>query len=125
MKLSKTAFRFAVVGLATAALYYSLLMLTVEWLSFSPMLASSICYVIVVIFNYLLHYRWTYSVDSQHAATLGRYFCMITGGFLINGLIMYLGASRADINYLLIQTGALAVVVAWNFLLSTLWVFRH
>ena len=125
MSLSRTAFRFAIVGLATSALYYCLLMLIVELLALDPTLASSACYIILVAFNYLMHHQWTYSVEGRHATRLGRYFCMITGGFLNNGAIMYLGVSWLDVNYLLVQAAAIAVIAAWNFALCTLWVFER
>jgi putative flippase GtrA len=125
LKIADTAFRFAVVGIVTAILYYALLLISVEWLGLHPTLASSLCYVIVVVFNYLMHYSWTYNLSADHTTAGVRYLLMIGTGFLVNAMVMHVGVTWMGWNYLLVQTGSVAVIAAWNFVLSTLWVFRN
>ena len=50
---------------------------------------------------------------------------MVALGFVLNGLIMHLGVTVLGANYLLVQTLAMAAVISVNFVLSSLWVFRH
>jgi putative flippase GtrA len=119
-----TIFRFAVVGILTAVLYYSLLLLGVELLSLSPTLASGICFLIVIVFNYLVHYSWTFAQRAPHGEALKRYLIMISCGFVINTTVMYVGAQVLSLQYLLVQAVALLVVVVWNFSVSNVWVFR-
>ena len=116
--------RFSTVGVATAALQATLLYLGVELASLDPTLTSSVAFVIVVIFNYLMHYTWTFTDPGPHARTLSRYLFMIACGFLINGGVMYAGVEWLGINYLLVQVVAFACVIAWNFLVALMWVFR-
>jgi putative flippase GtrA len=116
--------RFSVVGVTTAVIYYGLLFAGVEGLHLDAVLVSAMAYPVILAVNYLLHYRWTYATSSPHTIALKRYLFMTGCGFLINVSIMYLGVSFLHANYLLVQTIAMAVVIAWNYGMSTLWVFR-
>ena len=116
--------RFSVVGVTTAVIYYGLLFAGVEGLHLDAVLVSAMAYPVILAVNYLLHYRWTYATSSPHTIALKRYLFMTGCGFLINVSIMYWGVSYLYANYLLVQTIAMAVVIAWNYGMSTLWVFR-
>jgi putative flippase GtrA len=124
MNCIQRALRFSVVGIITAAIYYGLLLAGVEYLHVSAVLVSAIAYLMVLCVNYLMHYRWTYATSSPHTIALKRYLFMTGCGFLINVSIMYFGVSVLHANYLLVQAIAMAVVIAWNFGMSSLWVFR-
>ena len=124
MPLLLKVFRFGVVGLSTAALYYALLYGSVEALGLNATLASSGVYVLVLGFNYLMHHSWTFSQSTAHTHTLSRYLLMVFCGFMINAVIMYAGVSLAGMNYLLVQGAAMLSVISWNFTVSLLWVFR-
>ncbi|MFT4822476.1 MAG: putative flippase GtrA [Halioglobus sp.] len=116
--------RFCVVGVLTALLQSTLLYAGVELAGGDSTIVSSLAFTIVVIFNYLMHYSWTFSDPAPHTQTLSRYLFMILFGFLINGSIMYVGVTQFDINYLLVQAVAFFAVIAWNFSIALLWVFR-
>lgn len=118
------ALRFGVVGVLTAVLHYGLLYGGVELLSLGATLASSLGFLVAVIFNYLMHYSWTFAEPAPHGRTLRRYLVMISCGFLLNGAIMFAGVHWLGWHYLLTQAVALVAVVLWNFTLSSLWVFR-
>ena len=87
-------------------------------------LASSIGFVVSVIFNYLMHYSWTFAQPAPHGRTLVRYLAMVACGFGINALVMYVGVHGWALHYLITQALARVAVVLWNFTLSNLWVFR-
>ena len=121
--------RFAVVGVITAILHYGILYILVQWGAWDSTLASSLGFVVAVSFNYLMHYHWTFSAGADaepvpHGRALVRYCCMITGGFLLNGLVMYAATDIVSWHYLLAQLLAFAVVISWNFTLANTWVFR-
>ena len=124
MSFIQRSLRFGAVGAATAALYYSLLFAGVELLKINAVVTSSAAYVLVIAANYLLHYSWTFTASSPHTTALKRYLVMTGCGFFINVSIMYVGVSLLQLNYLLIQTVAIGVIVVWNYCLSSLWVFR-
>ncbi len=124
MTFMMKVFRFGVVGVCTAVLYYGLLYAFVELLGMNATLSSSVVYLIVIVFNYLMHYSWTFTVSAAHNTALKRYLFMTACGFLINGLIMYAGVSHLGMNYFLVQTASMALIILWNFTVSMLWVFR-
>ncbi len=125
MSFLKKTFRFGVVGVLTAVLHYGLLYIGVEVLQLGATVASSLGFVVAVIFNYLMHYSWTFDEPAPHGRTLRRYLVMIGCSFLINGAVMYAGVQWVVLNYLLTQALALVVVVSWNFVMSNVWVFRR
>ena len=121
--------RFAVVGVITAILHYGILYTLVQWTGWDSTLASSLGFVVAVSFNYLMHYHWTFSAGADaepvpHGRALVRYCCMIAGGFLLNGFVMYAATDVFTWHYLLAQLLAFAVVISWNFTLANIWVFR-
>ena len=118
-------FRFGIVGVGTAIVHYGLLFLGVEILQLTATVASSLGFVVSVIFNYLMHYRWTFNEPAPHGRTLRRYLVMISCGFLLNAGVMYAGVQWWTLNYLLTQALAMVVVVSWNFVMSNVWVFRR
>jgi len=127
--IARRSVRFTVVGGATAAIHYGLLATGVEILGLGSTLASSIGFIICVIFNYVMHYSWTFATAGQtpsppHDRTLTRYLLMIGCGFCINGGVMYLGVHSLHWHYLLVQLAAAIAVIVWNFTLSNAWVFR-
>lgn len=113
------------VGIATAALFYGLVAAGVELTGLSPPVASAIAYPLVLGFNYLLHFNWTFGVSAPQTVAIGRYLVMVAFGFVLNGLVMHLGVIVLNVNYLLVQTLAMVAVISVNFVLSSLWVFRH
>ena len=116
--------RFGIVGVLTALLQWTLLFLGVEILGADSTLVSTIAFVIVVTFNYLMHYSWTFTESGPHTETLSRYLFMIFCGLCINGLIMYYGVNYFQINYMLVQALAFVAVISWNLTVALLWVFR-
>jgi putative flippase GtrA len=124
MSLVQRIFRFSVVGVITAIIYYGLLLAGVEYLHISAVLVSAMAYPVILVVNYLMHYRWTYTTSSPHTIALKRYLFMTGCGVLINVSIMYVGVSFLHANYLLVQTIAMVVVIVWNYAMSSLWVFR-
>ena len=116
--------RFCVVGIATALLQWGLLYFGVELAGIEPAITSSVAFVIVGIFNYLMHYSWTFDETAPHTQTLARYLFMVSCGFLINAAVMYAGVNYSGVNYMLVQLVAFLMVISWNFSVAMLWVFR-
>jgi putative flippase GtrA len=116
--------RYAVVGGVAAAVYYGTLLIFVELLSLPVLVATSLSFIIVTVENYILHRNWTFRSDSAHAIAFPKFVFMTAAGFCINWGIMFAGVAILDIHYLVAQTASIAVVVTWNLLLCTLWIFR-
>ena len=125
MTFISTVFRFGVVGVLTAILHYGVLYGAVELLGMGATSASSLGFLVAVIFNYLMHYSWTFAEPAPHGRTLRRYLVMIGCGFTINAVVMYSGENWLALHYLLLQVMAQVLVVLWNFTVSNAWVFRR
>ncbi|MEP4149144.1 MAG: GtrA family protein [Halioglobus sp.] len=122
--------RFFMVGGLTALIHYCFLFVGVSQFGLSSTVASSFGFLVAVIFNYLMHYGWTFAggVDFQpppHGHALFRYLIMILCGFIINAIIMFLSVQVLGWNYLLAQAIAYAAVLVWNFILANRWVFSN
>ena len=123
--VNKQILRFIVVGSFTAVIYYGVLFVLVEFADAGVLFSSSAAYVSATMLNYKLHHAWTFEARVAHRVATVRYLVMCMIGFTINYLVMFFGVSDDQSNYLLVQTLAVACVVAWNFMLSSLWVYRH
>lgn len=114
--------RFALVGLAGAAMYYTLLWSMVELGGVPALGASSLAFAAVVLENYVLHRRWTFSSRAPHRQAFPRFVLMAGWGAGVNTVVM--GACLGlGWHYLLAQTLAMAAVVACN-IAGTWMIFR-
>jgi putative flippase GtrA len=114
--------RFAFVGLSGAAVYIALLRGLVELGGMRPLAASSLAFALVVVENYLLHRRWTFTSRVPHRQALPRFVLMACCGGTVNGTVMAVFL-RLGWHYLLAQVLALVAVVTCNFV-GTLLIFR-
>jgi putative flippase GtrA len=119
--------RFALVGLLATAAYYAVLCILVEVLAFGVLLATSLAFIVVTVENYFLHYHWTFRSKSRHVQAFPSFLSMNVVGFGMNWAIMFAGTQVLNLNYLLVQAVAIAAIVTWNFIASSLWIFggRH
>ncbi|MGI9292804.1 MAG: GtrA family protein [Pseudomonadales bacterium] len=123
--MNKQILRFILVGGLTAAIYYGVLYVLVEFVGVGVLLSSSAAYIGAIVLNYKLHHAWTFEAKVSHRVASFRYIVMVAIGFTINYLVMFFGVGNDQSNYLLVQTVAVVCVVAWNFIVSSLWVYRH
>ena len=118
------AVRFVFVGGSTAGISLGLIFLLVEFAGMHTTPASFVAASASTVYNYFMHYHWTFSTDAPHGAVLVRYLAMCTGAVVLSTLIMHFGVPLTGLHYLFIQAAAVVAVVAWSLTLSSLWVFR-
>ena len=116
--------KFGIVGLLGTAVYYIALWTMVEILHVPVLVATSMAFLLVALENYALHYAWTFKSTNRHTTALPKFLLMNVVGFFINFGIMFAGVEKMALNYLVVQAVAIIVVVCWNFLLSSIWIFR-
>ena len=121
--LVENLWRYIVVGVLGTLVYYLLLWLLVEIARIPVLVASSLAFILVVLENYVLHYFWTFSSSAHHTKALPKFSMMSLAGFWLNLGIMYLGVEYLGFGYLWVQAVAIALVVAWNFVISIRWIF--
>jgi putative flippase GtrA len=115
--------RFILVGGSTSIVCLVLIWLMVDGLHLHVVLGSTIAVILASLYNYCLHYYWTFSSDKSHGFVLIKYLLMCLGGLVINGLVMYLGVTVLSVHYLMVQLLASVMLVLWSFTISFLWVF--
>ncbi len=115
--------RYILVGILGAIVYYFLLWFLVEIANVAVLIASGAAFIVVVFENYLLHYLWTFCSSAHHTAALPRFAVMSLVGFWLNLGTMFLGVEHLGFGYLWVQAVAIALVVTWNFVISSLWIF--
>ena len=115
--------RFILVGGSTSIVCLVLIWLMVDGLHLHVVLGSTIAVILASLYNYCLHYYWTFSSDTSHGFVLIKYSLMCLGGLVINGLVMYFGVTVLSVHYLMVQLLASVMLVLWSFTISFLWVF--
>jgi putative flippase GtrA len=116
--------RFAIVGLIGAAVYTSVVWISLALLHMSALLCASLGFAAAVLSNYVLHHHWTFRSSKSHSTAFIQFSVVSVVGFTINFCFIYIGVSVLHVNYLAVQIPALGLVVTSNYVLSALWVFR-
>ncbi len=130
MELIFRLMRYGIVGVLTAVIHLGVTYVGVEHAGLESTLASSIGFILCIVFNYLMHYHWTFADPEgndqvPHGQALLRYGVMVVCGFLINALVMYAGVHWLSWHYLVTQLVAVISVVTWNLVVSNFWVYRQ
>lgn len=116
--------RFVFVGGSTAAMALALIYLLVEYVGLHTTPASFLAASTATVYNYFMHYHWTFSTDAPHGAVLVKYLTMCTGAVILSTLIMHFGVLLTNLHYLVIQAASVVAIITWSLTLSALWVFR-
>ena len=115
---------FVCVGGIATAFQYIILFLLVELGSFSPVLSSSIGFLLSCILNYSLNYRFTFKSDKKHSEAFSKFMIVASIGLCLNFAVMYFFVNVAGFVYIVSQLFATTVVLMWNFLANSLWSFK-
>jgi len=115
--------KFAGVGAIGTSGHYLTLIILVQAVGISPVIASTGGFVVGALINYVLNYVYTFASDKGHAEAIVKFFAVAALGAGLNATIMYIGANIVHIHYLLAQIAATGIVVFITFLLNRLWTF--
>lgn len=116
--------RFGIVGGLTAAIYTTVLLLTVEVAGQTPAVGAAVAFVLAIIFNYLAQYGWAFRSDISHITTGPRYIVVIVVIFSANVLATKFLPHWFHLNYLIVQGGVALFAILASFGFQTCWVFR-
>ena len=115
---------FSGVGLVAAVAHYGVLIAFVEGFGMAPVIATLWGFLAGAAVSYVLNRRYTFRSDRPHRAAAPRFLAVSTGGFLLNGIVMWVLNETWGVPYLLAQVVATAIVLFWNFSANLLWTFR-
>lgn len=115
---------FSGVGLVAAIAHYGVLIALVEGVGMAPVIATLWGFLAGAAVSYVLNRRYTFRSDRPHSAAVPRFLAVSTGGFFLNGLVMWVLNENWGVQYLLAQVIATLIVLSWNFSANLLWTFR-
>lgn len=115
--------RFAVVGLASTALYFALLVLLRPHIA-STMLLAGLCYALCMAFNYVAQGLWTFRAGRISTRSLMRYGALQGGALVVNATAMGALVDMAGLPLLPAQIAVTALVTLGIYALSVRWVYR-
>lgn len=119
-----TLLRFALVGIAVAALYVTLY-LAFQRFGLGRGTANLAAFGLAVLVQYVAQARFTYRKPLAHAAQVLRFAVMIGAGLLTSALITSGLAPSIGISDALAAVLVAFVLPVQNFILMTLWVFSN
>lgn len=115
--------RFALVGGAATAFHYAVAAaLSLSGLT-TVVVGSTIGFVLSALGNYALNARFTFGTTAANAGQGLRFFTTVALGCLLNAAILK-GALGLGLHAVPAQLLATALVLAWNFAISSWWVFK-
>lgn len=117
--------RYASVGVASAALEFTLFTLAYEALRWPLLVANGAALSCALVLNFTLHKQWTFRAEGDLRRRLRRYAAMQTIAALLNSALMYLMVARLGWYAPLAKIVEIGVVFAWTFTFSKLVVFAH
>lgn len=109
--------RFALVGLASLAVEYILLILLVEWCGMHYLAATSASFLAGVAVNYLLSVRFVFAhrddISRRREFTI---FAILSAvGLAMNGLYMFVGVQLLNMGYQLMKAVSTFFVTWYNY----------
>ncbi|WP_109471673.1 GtrA family protein [Ornithinimicrobium cavernae] len=117
--------RYAVAGGLSALTHVGTLTVLVETGLASPVVASTIGFVLSIVVSYSLQKAWVFSSTAAHRTTLPRFLVATAVGLLLNAAVLALGTEVLSVHYVLVQAVALVLIPLSNYLINSLWTFRH
>ena len=115
--------RFLLVGGASTAIHYLILVGLFHGFGVNALLASGFGFSISAIFNYLMSRAFTFRSKRGHAQGVPRFIATALMGLGLNSMILWWVSAVLGWYYLFGQIIATVVTLAWNFLINKYWTF--
>jgi putative flippase GtrA len=116
--------RFSTAGAVGTALHYSILLVLVETVRVSPVVATGCGAVVGASVNYALNYRLTFQSTVKHSSALPRFALIAIAGTALNTAVVYV-LVLYGIHYLLSQAAATMLVLVLGFFANQFWTFAE
>ena len=116
--------KFLSVGAIATAIQYALLVIQVEVLSVSSVVASFIAYSLSSVVNYLMNYYFTFGSTAKHLQSSAKFVLVAVIGLVVNTVLMYALIEIAGVHYLFAQIISTLIVLVWNYLAHKHWTYR-
>jgi putative flippase GtrA len=111
------------VGIISTITTYAVLIIGVELMRVPVIPSSIVGYALGIVVNYVLNYTFTFMASEKHSIVFPRFMVVMSIGMATNAAVMYICNSVFGIHYLIAQTIAVGVVVAWSYTANRVWTF--
>lgn len=109
--------RYAITGLTSAAIEFSLLYIFRDIAKLSVVLSNSFALSITFWFNFFINRSWSFKSTGNLKKQLVMYFFLFVFNLAASDAIMYLLTEKLSISYLLAKIFAIGAIVGWNFII--------
>lgn len=116
--------KFLSVGGTATLLQYAILIALVETAAATPVLASSIGYVLSSVYNYLLNYYFTFESAARHHIAAFKFMIVAAIGLTINSSLVFIFTEMIVLHYLAAQVLSTIAVLIWNFYVHRHWTYK-
>lgn len=116
--------KFSIVGAVATAIQYTVLIGLTEAFHASPVLGSTVGFALSTFANYWLNKSFTFNSTAPHKFALPRFLLIAACGLMINGVLMFLFYSFAQMHYLFAQLLSTGITLVWNFSANHFWTYR-
>ncbi len=116
--------KFAMVGVVNTIIDYGVYALLVLGFETHYLVANIFSFFAAASNSYFLNRRWTFrSNDPRWRRQAVKYFSVLTIGFALNELFLYLFVEHGDVGKLQGKAIAIVIVLFWNFGANKFWTF--
>ena len=127
MLLSKELFikfiKYSVVGCISVLIYFLSVFVLVELFDKDPIFGSTLSFIIMTFFSFLLNKKYTFSSDFSSNILL-RFLVVSAIGFTLNFVIMYLVVNVLSLHYSIGELITTLILPLINFILNNYWTFN-
>ena len=123
MRLHLQFSAFFLVGLATIAMHYGVLVTLVQVFHVAPVPATLAGYVAGGFVSYTLNRAHVFETERNHAAALWRFVGVAAVGFVLTGIFMHIFVDRLGAPYIPAQLVTTGIVMFWSFFGHKFWTF--
>lgn len=116
--------RYAIAGGLSAITHVGTLTLLVETGAASPVIASTVGFVLSVVVSYALQKVWVFASTARHRSTMPKFLVATMTALGLNAGVLALGTEVLSLNYLLVQAVSLVLIPVSNYLINASWTFR-
>ena len=116
--------RYAVTGLSSAAIEFTLLYVFRDIAGLSVVMSNSIALGIVFWFNFFVNRIWSFKSTGNLKRQLPMYFALFVFNLAASDIIMYLLTEKLRMVYLLAKIFAIGAIVGWNFIIYRKVIFK-
>lgn len=118
--------RYGIVGVMGTLIHFLVLLLLVRNYALSPILASSLGFIVVLLISYQLNKYWTFNQQkTQDKSTQFLKYSVVSGcGLILNTSVMYVSIEWLHLHYVIGQALVIVVVPIFNYIFNRNWTFR-